>query len=197
MENKEKILKLLEKNNGYITTKMVVDNNIATFFLSQMVKEKQLIRISRGTYRKYDDVADIFYEHLSKSEYARYSHAIALYFHNYSDRTPIHFDITVQSGYGGILQSEKDITLYYIKKPLLDLGLIEIKSPFGMPIKTYDLERTICDIVRDKNKMDGEIFTKALKQYAKSKQRDMAKLLEYARKFKIEKKIRDYLEVLI
>jgi len=197
MKNKEKIMKLLEKNNGYITREMVIDNKVASYFLSEMVKNKQLIRISRGTYRSYNDTEDVFYEHLSKSKYARYSHATALYFLEFSDRTPIHFDITVKSGYGGALQKDKDISLYYVKKSLIDLGLIEIQSPFGMPIKIYDLERTICDIVRDKNKMDTEIFAKAIKQYAKYKQKDIAKLLDYARKFKIERRLRDYLEVLV
>ena len=32
-----------------------------------------------------------------------------------------------------------------------------IKSPFGMNIKVYDLERTICDIVRYREYMDREI----------------------------------------
>lgn len=196
MKNKEKILQLLEENNGYITREIALKNNIAPYFLSEMVKNKQLIRISKGTYRSYDDTQDVFYEHLSKSKYARYSHSTALYFLELSDRIPIHFDITVKSGYGGALQKEKDISLYYVKKSIIDLGLMEIQSPFGMPIKIYNLERTICDIVRDKNKVDSEIFTKAIKQYAKYKQKDMVKLLDYARKFKIERKLRDYLEVL-
>lgn len=197
MKNKDKILKLLEENEDYITREIVIKNDIAPYFLSLMVKDKQLIRISRGVYRSYNDSQDVFYEHLSKSKYARYSHATALYFLGFSDRTPIHFDITVKSGYGGSLQKEKDISLYYVKKSLIDLGLIELQSPFGTPIKTYNLERTICDIVRDKNKMDVEIFTKAIKQYAKYKQKDMVKLMDYARRFKIERKLRDYLEVLI
>ncbi|MCL2355296.1 MAG: type IV toxin-antitoxin system AbiEi family antitoxin domain-containing protein [Oscillospiraceae bacterium] len=197
MKNKEKILELLKNNNGYVTSSMVKNEGIDLKFLSNMVKDKQLTRISRGTYRSYDDFPDVFYEHLSKSKYARYSHTTALYFHNYSMRTPIHFDITIKSGYGGALQKEKNISLFYVKKSFIDLGLIEVLSPFGMPIKIYDLERTICDIVRDKNKIDPEIFTEAIKQYARHKPKNMAKLLDYAKKLKIERKLRDYLEVLV
>ena len=61
----------------------------------------------------------------------------------------------------------------------------------------YDLERTICDIVRYREYMDREIFTKAIKQYSKLKEKDLNKLMKYAKKFKIEKKIIEYMEVLL
>ena len=70
-------------------------------------------------------------------------------------------------------------------------------SPFGMKIKVYDIERTICDIIKNKNKVDGEIFSKALKEYARSKNKNLSKLTKYAKIMKIEKKVSEYMEVLI
>ena len=70
-------------------------------------------------------------------------------------------------------------------------------SPFGMKIKVYDIERTICDIIKNKKKMDSEIFAKALKDYAKSKNKNLSKLAKYAKIMKIEKKVNEYMEVLL
>ena len=72
-----------------------------------------------------------------------------------------------------------------------------MESPFGMKIKVYDIERTICDIIKNKNKMDAEIFSKSLKEYAKSKDKNLSKLTKYARTMNIENKVREYMEVLL
>ena len=77
------------------------------------------------------------------------------------------------------------------------MGIIEIESPLGQKIKVYDLERTICDIIKFKNRMDPEIFSKALKQYIKSKEKNLNNLIFYARKLKVEDEVRNYLEVLL
>ena len=97
----------------------------------------------------------------------------------------------------GALQKEKNVLLNFVKKELLNLGAIEIESPFGMKIKVYDVERTICDIIKHKNKMDAEIFSKALKFYAMRKDKNINKLMRYAKKMNIEKKVAEYMEVLL
>ena len=91
----------------------------------------------------------------------------------------------------------QNVDLHYIKREFLELGLTTIESPFGMEIKIYDIERTICDIIKSKKKMDIEIFTKALQKYSKIKTKDLNKLMRYAKKLNVDKKVREYMEVLI
>ena len=83
-----KILKIVEKNNGYVTTKEVVANGINKTFLTNMVKNGTLVRISRGYYGLPNYIEDEYYKIASKSKNARFSMATALYLHNLSDRTP-------------------------------------------------------------------------------------------------------------
>ncbi|MCI8547764.1 MAG: hypothetical protein HFJ38_02615 [Bacilli bacterium] len=197
MDFYDKILKIVEKNNGYVTTKEVVKNGINKTFLTNMVKNGTLVRISRGYYGLPNYIEDEYYKIASKSRNARFSMATALYLHNLSDRTPLVYNITLPFGYSGVLQKEKNVILNFVKRELLDLGVIEITSPFGMKIKVYDIERTICDIIKNKNKMDAEIFSKALKDYAKSKNKNLSKLTKYANAMNIEKKVSEYMEVLL
>lgn len=193
----DKILKIIKANGGYITTKELVKNGINKYFLTNMVKMGTLVRISRGYYGLPSYIEDEYYKISSKSKNARFSLATALYLHNLSDRTPLVYNITLPYGYSGALQKEKNVVLNYVKKELLDLGVIEMISPFGMKIKVYDVERTICDIIKYKNKMNAEIFSKALKEYVKSKNKDLNKLAIYAKKMNIEKKVSEYMEVLL
>lgn len=193
----DKILSLVYQNGGYVTTREVVEKNINKNFLTNMVRNGQLVRISRGYYGLPDYIQDDYYKLISKSKNARYSLATALYLHNLSDRTPLKYNITLPYGYNGILQKENNVILNYVKKDLLDLGVIEMTSPFGMTIKVYDIERTVCDIIKYKNKMDSEIFSKALKEYARSKNKNLNKLMRYSKIMNIEKKVSEYMEVLL
>lgn len=193
----DKILKLTNKNNGYITTKEVVENGINKIFLTNMVRNGKLVRISKGYYGLPDYIEDEYYKIASKSKNARFSLATALYLHNLSDRTPLVYNITLPFGYSGVLQKEKNVVITSVKREILDLGMIEMISPFGMKIKVYDVERTICDIIKNKNKVDAEIFSKALKEYAKSKNKNLSKLTKYAKAMNIEKKVSEYMEVLL
>ena len=193
----DKILKIIEKNDGYVTTSEVVENGIERKFLTNMVNKGILIRISRGYYGLPNYIEDEYYKIASKSKNVRFSMATALYLHNLSDRTPLVYNVTLPFGYSGVLQKEKKVILNFVKRELLDLGTMEITSPFGMKIQVYDIERTICDIIKNKNKMDAEIFSASLKDYAKSRNKDLRKLTKYAKAMNIEKKVSEYMEVLL
>ena len=197
MNNKMQILNMIENNGGYITTKEIKQKKINNYYLSALVNEKKIVRISRGYYTKPNGFADNFYILMTKCKKAVFSDATALYFYDLSDRNPIVYDITVPYGYGNCYKNVNNITLHFIKLDNLNLGLDEIESPFGMKIRVYDIERTICDIIKNKNKMDIEIFTKALQRYSRSKEKDLNKLMRYAKKLKVDKKVREYMEILL
>lgn len=197
MNFKTKIMELAEKFNGYITTKEVSKNDIPKIYLTQLVDEKKLIRISRGLYMLPDCFEDEYYRFQVITNYSVFSLETALYLHNYSDRVPTVYNITVPRNYNGYLSKEKKVKLSYVKEELLNLGITEIESPLGQKIKVYDLERTICDIIKFKNKVDPEIFSKALKQYVKSKDKNLNNLITYARELKVESEVRKYMEVML
>ena len=194
MEYENKILILFK--NGYLTTKDVTDNNIPRIYLTKLIKEDKIERVSRGVYIKKNVLVDEFIVLQGKSKYAIYSNTTALYLHGFSNRIPIRYDITIKSGYKGSLQREDNVNLFYTKKELLDLGVINYKLDSGNIIRIYDLDKTICDIIKNKKKIDAEIFNKAIREYFYSKKKNTLKLYEYAKKMNIYNKVRDTFEVL-
>lgn len=194
MEYENKILDLFK--NGYLTTKEVNDNNIPRVYLTKLIKENKIVRVSRGMYTQKNILPDEFVVLQSKSKYAIYSNTTALYLYGFSNRIPIKYDITIKNGYKGSLQNKENVNLFYIKNELLDLGAINYKLNSGNIIRVYDLERTICDIIKNKKKIDGEIFNKAIREYFYSKNKNTLKLYEYAKKMNIYNKVRDTFEVL-
>ena len=193
MEYESKILNLFK--NGYLTTKDVTDNNIPRAYLTKLIKEGKIERVSRGVYIKKNELVDEFVILQSKSKNAIYSNTTALYLHGFSNRIPIKYDITINSGYNGSLQKEDNVNLFYTKRELLELGVINYKLDSGNIIRVYDLDKTICDIIKNKKKIDAEIFNKAIREYFYSKKKNTLKLYEYAKKMNIYNKVRDTFEV--
>ena len=194
MNYENKILNLF--NNGFLRNKDLVDNNIPSVYLKRLVNNNVIERVSRGLYVRTNSLPDDLVILQNKSKNAIYSNMTALYLYGFSDRLPIKYDITVNSGYNGSLQDVDNVNLFYTKKELLNLGEIVYRLDSGNLIKVYDLERTICDVIKNKNRLDQELVNKALRKYFYSKEKNTLKLYEYAKKMKIYKKVRSVFEIL-
>ena len=197
MNNYDKILKYARENNGYITTKEAEDLRVNSTFLSNLVNDKKIERVGTGIYKLPNYPIDNFYILSKSSKNMCYSHATALYLHNMSDRIPLVYDVTVPYNYSGSLLNNKNVSLRYVKDDIFELGMIDIKTINNLTVKCYDLEKTLCDIIKDKNRMDKEIYSKALKEYARSKDKDILKLVKYAKKLDIEDEVVELMEVLL
>ena len=193
MENITKIKELVEKNNGILTTKMLEDNKIHRQYLKNLVDEGYLVKVSRGLYVTPDKDVNEYYIMGEQYKSGIFSHNTALYFYNLTDRTPFELDMTFANN---IRVSNEMINAHYINKERLEIGLTTKELEDGTTIRLYNMERTICDIIRDRNKIDSQIFNTALKEYMKRKDKDLNLLYEYAKIFKISKILKMYLEVL-
>lgn len=195
MSNEHKILDLFRAKK-YITTKEVENVGISRRFLGFLVAKNKIIRLSRGIYTLPNELEDDYFIIGNKSKYAIFSNLTALYFHGLCDRIPVKYDVTVKSGYKGSLQKSDNINLYYIKKENFELGLTNIETNYGNNVRVYDVERSICDIIKNKNKLDLELFNKAIRNYYYSKNKNIIRLYDYAEKLGIYEKVRNTFEVL-
>jgi len=194
----EKIFNFIKENKGIISTADVVKLGIDKKYLSLMIQRGLIERASRGVYVLPDVLEDEYYSINVRCRKGIFSHDTALFLHDLSDRTPLTFSITLPTGYHpSSLKKDSSLEFFYVKPELHGLGKITVLSPHSKEITTYDMERTICDIVRSKNRMEIQVFTDALKMYSRRRDKDLNKLMKYAQKFKIDKKIREYMEVLI
>ena len=95
------------------------------------------------------------------------------------------------------LSIKAECKVYHIKPELFDLGRTTLTTPAGNEVQVYDLERTICDMIRSRNKVGTETFLAALKLYAASPKKNLNKLYSYAKKMRVANVLRQYLEVLL
>lgn len=191
-------LKKIVRDNDYLYTKDVTKAGIRREYLKKYLDRGSLIRESRGIYSFADSMSDEFALLQSRCKKGIFSYGTALYFHGLSDRFPQMISMTVPKNYNVFYLKEEllHVEFHRIKPSLWDIGIIEINSPQGGKIKIYNKERCICDIIRNRKRTDPQIFTQALKGYFASKDRDNIQLIEYAKKFHIENKVQEYMEIL-
>lgn len=195
--SKKKLEELIKKKNGYITTQDAIYEGIHREYLTMLVEEEKLIRISPGVYQSIDAWEDKLYAYQQKKKHMIYSHDTALFLHGLSDRDPIQYSVTLPTGYNTSQIKQINLMTYTIKPSLFELGKMTMKSPFGNEITVYDKERTICDIVRSRSRIDQQILKDGLKRYAKDKSKNLNNLLEYAKKMGIDNVLRNYMEILL
>lgn len=185
--------KVISKNNGIIYASKLDSYNMTRNTLRELVKSGVLVRIMHGVYAASDKDINEFWYMGEKYKKGIYSHNTALYFYNLTDRTPLKLDMTFPSN----IRLKNDIlNIHYIKENLYQIGLTKMTLKDGSKIQVYNIERTICDIIRDRNKIDPQIFNIALNEYMKLKNKRLNLLYSYAEIFKIDKILIQYMEVL-
>lgn len=193
----ERLDLLFGQNNGILKTAQVLENGITKSAFYAYAKQRGAERVAHGIYVLPDAWTDAMYLLHLRCAQAIFSHESALFFYDLTDREPSHYSITVKTGYNPAGLQADGIKVYTIKKELHDMGIITMNTPFGNPVPVYDMERTICDLIRSRSGIEMQTFQDALKQYAKRKDKDLRKLMHYAQIFRVEKLLRQYLEVLL
>ena len=195
MKEQAKILSLVSES-GMITSKQVRDAGIHPHYLQMLVRSGKLQLVSRGIYMCSDIWEDEIFLYQQRYQRGVYSHDTALYLHNYSDRTPIKYTMTFPTNYHSSSLAAEPLIIHRTLQKNYELGLIKLRSPSGNMLKVYDLERTLCDIVRGSG-CDIQIITDAMKRYAASQNKDIHKLIQYAEQLRVKPKILRYMEVLL
>ena len=188
---------LAQENDGVLRTAAALAAGVSKTVLARYVAARGFERVAHGIYLAPDAWTDGMYLLQLRCPQAVFSHDTALFLHDMTDREPTRYAVTVKTGYNPSRLAADGIKVYTVKKDLYDLGIENGKTPFGHTVSTYNAERTVCDMVRSRSKMETQIYQDALKQYARRRDKNLHVLMEYAKAFHIERILSQYLEVLL
>lgn len=192
----EQIIKMAKENNGTVTTSMVVAAGFSRGNLKYLVDRGVIVKSVRGVYtlpEMWDD--EIFNLH-NRFKRGVFSHEVALFLWNLTDKNPNLYCMTFPATYNLTNPKAEGIKCVQCKREWYDLGITEIFTPVGNKVKVYNMERTLCDILRNHNQIDIQVLKEAFKRYAVRTNKNIATLSEYAKVLKVEKKLRMYLEMI-
>ena len=188
---------IANENNGIILTKTAADKGITRSNLSKLYKNGKITRIANGQYIFSDELHDEMLSLQLHSKYIVFSHESALFLNGISERTPFEHTITIPTSKTLPRSISNQCKIYYIKDEFWELGKTKLKTTLGNLVWSYDIDRTICDIIRSRSRIADETFISSLKLYAASQNKNLTNLSIYAEKMKISPLVRKNLEVLL
>lgn len=139
------------------------------------------------------NIADEYYILQKKYPLLVFSYNTALYILNFTNKTPDIIDITVPR--------KKAVrcayNIHWVPDNYYNIGIIDAISPLGNPIKIYNAERCICDMLRSNDEFDLELKNRVLNYYWNSENKNIELLLEYAKIFNIYDKVNTIVEIMM
>lgn len=195
MNYSEKLNSLLAGNNGFLKTSDAVAAGISRTTLGIYVLENALERVAHGLYMSPEAWIDGMYILQVRYPQAVFSHDTALYLLNLANREPLTLAITLKTGTNSARLTKQGVKVYKIKEALFEKGIVEVKTPSGNVVRTYDAERTICDLFRSRSSIDFQVLQEAVQEYIHWKGKNIPKLMRYARAFSMENIIRQNLMI--
>ncbi|GAB5053631.1 MULTISPECIES: type IV toxin-antitoxin system AbiEi family antitoxin domain-containing protein [Pediococcus] len=197
MSQQSEIIKYLNENGGQMTSREASSMGISPRVLRNMYAHGQLERLAPGVYidpvEFGDDIAALQYR-LSKGVFFKDT---ALFLYGMIDRTPSIYEMNFPLPYAYSTKTDAPIKIYRQKKEFFEIGITTTETPGKHVVKVYDVERTLCDILRTRDRSDAETIKQAMNNYAKMRGKNIPKLTEYADIFKVRDEIQKYMEVLL
>ena len=194
--NKNEIMQqLIEENNGYLLSTMVMEKSISKTFLAKYVKENNLERVARGIYITEDVWPDELYIMQVRNAAVIFSGETALYLHGLIDREYSEICVSVPTGYNATHLKTGNVQVKYSSKNSYGLGVCTVPSMSGNKVRVYDRERCICDLISDRQKIEVQNFQIAMKEYMSGKGKKLSRLIEYAEKLGMRDEVMKYVEV--
>lgn len=188
---------IFDRYGGMMRSKQLQEENIFYRTLQKLIAQGYVEKVRYGYYQWVDQedfsevsiVVRLFPDAILCMD-------TALRYYGYSDRTPVewHLAVSKDSGKSRFKIDYPFVKPYYMEPSLLELGLT-ISKMDGHKVRIYDKDRLMCDCLRYRNKMDKEIFNKAIQNYIADPDKSIPKLLEYAELLRVKKTAKDLIGV--
>jgi predicted transcriptional regulator of viral defense system len=183
---------IFDAHNGIMKSKEIIENKIYNRFLNKLIDEGYVEKIKFGYYQWQDErafsevtvIARLFPDAVICME-------SALQYYGYTDRTPSAWCLAVDkhSTKSRFNIDYPSVKPHYIPEEQMALG-VEMVNIEDTELKIFNRERVICDCLRQENKMDVEVFNKAIQAYIKDPKKNVPRLMEYAKILRAENKVR-------
>ena len=188
---------IFAKNKGYLTSKLIRGNRSLYYQLKTMLEAEKVVQIKRGLYRHID-----FAEEASWGDVCRIAPqaVICLFsawrFYELSTQIPTEIHIAIPAKNKVLLPDYPPIKLYYWDKRFYETGRFQTTYNEEQ-ITIYDIEKSVCDAIRYRNKVGIDLTSEILRNYLKRKDRNLDKLIKYADNMRIANVLNQYLTVMI
>lgn len=194
---KTDIERLFKEHGGIMRTGELKQAGIYYKKIQELLKSGQIEQVRRG-----------YYQYVSAESFSDIPALVTLFpdgvicmesaldYYGYTDRTPSEWHLAVKhtSSRNRFHISYPIVKPHFIREDRYPIGIVTGVID-GREVKIYDRERTICDLLLHRNKVDGEVFNTAIQRYIEDSEKKKARLMKYAKKLHVEKKVWEVLGI--
>lgn len=197
MTDLEQIIEIGKRNNNIFKTKMIVEAGIRKEKIKVLLEEGRIKRIGPGYYTLTDTFVDRYYELQQRCPNGIYSFGTAAYFWGLLDSAPEQIECTFPRGYNASrLNLRFETKFHFAPEEYYAIGIVEKESPLGTLVKVYDKEKVVCDFIKYKSRCNVRIWGTVLNNYFRRRDKDLKKLIKYAKIYGILDELEMYVELL-
>jgi predicted transcriptional regulator of viral defense system len=195
-----KIKSVFESGHGYARLRDLTDAAIHPYQLRKLETGGKIVKVARGLYR-WDS-------HPIANEMTEVSHLVpkgvfclfsALAFYELTTYVPHQHHLAIERSQKATLPTYPPIKLYFWSRKAQETGIITqpVDGETINTIRIYDREKTLCDTIKYRHKVGKDLTNEVLRNYLKRKDRNLDKLLSYAKVLRVHKILQEYLSVLL
>lgn len=197
MRLQDKLTEIIARQCGMISAKQIAGSGVSRQMVQHYLREGLLSRVAQGLYVTPDGIVDDLFVLAMKVPTGVFSHGTALFLNGLTDRTPFEPALTIDKDKVLTASLRSVVKCFYVQEDVLKLGLVRLKTPLGNEVTAYDPERTVCDLIRSRARLDDELVLDGLRQYAAQRNKNIERLGEYARILGVVDDVRRTMEVVL
>lgn len=193
----KELREMFEIHGGILKTRELLRCGYYHRKIQQLISDGEIEQIRRGYYQCLDDnsyseiaiIAGLFPDAVICME-------SALDYYGYTERTPAAWNLAVpdSSSRRRFRIAWPVVKPHFISQSKFPVGITDTEME-GTKVKIYDRERTICDCLTHRNKMDAEVFNSAIRGYLADPKRSEARLGKYAVTLRVQGKVQEVLGI--
>lgn len=196
---RQQVLQALRSHDGWLRQPEVLGLGVHPRWLSRLVAEGTIERVSKGLYR-LPQAPETKYGSFTDAAHAVPGGVVCLL------SALAHYELTTSNPSEIYLASPRTmwapkvdyppIRFFRFSPRMMDFGVETVSTKRGS-FSIFEREKTICDSLRHRTVVGQDVVIEALRTYLRSPRiRNIDRLIKTARRARVEKRIRPYLEAL-
>lgn len=193
---KNSICFFMKSQGGYIRAKDIKENRPMYDQLLAEVAKGNVVRLRNGIYALPDEMAKTMIDVetiVPDGILCMYS---AWAYYELTTKLPPGICIAIEKKRKVILPDYPPISLYYWSPSVLEIGVTQ-REIDGYNVRIYDLEKSVCDAVKFRNKIGIDISSEILRNYLKRKDRNLTRLNEYAKRMRVANTMNSLIDYMV
>lgn len=187
----------LEMHHGMITIQQALGIGINYKALNRLVFNRKLERVNQSVYIDPLIFKDAFVLAQLRFPKGIFCCKTALYLYDMLQKAPDKLEMTFPHNYNAEKLASFHIHAYRQVNALYTLGINSVKTSSGNLVYAYNIERTLCDIIRPPHIAQVELVAYSVQKYIKQRNSNIKLLMYYAKVLHVQEKIRTFMEAML